>query len=318
MTTVGAALDEATLALRTSGSETARLDAELLVGLVTGRDRTTVIAHPELLLGAEDVARLRAVVERRAGGEPVAYIRGMKEFYGLILAVDPRVMIPRPETELLVERAVEWTVRALTGAPRPAGERRFRIADLACGSGAVAIAIASVLRTRGFLDAVEILAADVSPGAVAVALENAVAHGLADAIQFRVADLYPADAPPVDLLVANLPYVPSADLPRLPVAASFEPALALDGGPDGLAVVRRLLAELPGALTPGGAAFLEIGERQAGGVRAAADDLLPGWSTDVHADLAGMPRVVGLSAVPLPAAGTAAPVMAPPRPRGRI
>jgi release factor glutamine methyltransferase len=322
MTTIGSALDAATRTLRASGSDTARLDAELLVGFAVGQDRTAVLAHPELPLGAEAAARLRSAVERRACGEPVAYIRGIKEFYGLVLSVDPRVMIPRPETELLVDRAVARTVAVLTGAPRPAGERRFRIADLACGSGAVAIAIASVLRTRGFLDAVEILATDVSADAVAVALENAVGHGLANAISLRVADLYPADAPPVDLLAANLPYIPSADLPGLPVAARFEPVLALDGGEDGLAVLRRLLIELPGVLAPGGTALLEIGERQVDGARGAAGELLPGWSVAVHADLAGRPRVVELSAMPQPAADPAADLGAlalpQPRPRGRI
>lgn len=288
--TVGAALAGAESRLRASGSDTARLDAELLVAHAIGTGRTTVLAHPEAQLPPAASDRLRGYLERRERGEPVAYIRGVKEFHGLAFSVDARALIPRPDTELLVALAVARVTAALTSAARPPGTPRLRIADIGTGSGAIAIAVAAALRTRGFLGEVSVLAADVSPDALALAVENAVAHGLADAIAFIRADLFPDGEPPVDVLLANLPYVRSADVPLLPVAASFEPALALDGGADGLDLVRRLIAQLPAALRPGGTALLEIGAGERPGLEEAARGLA-GWTLAVHADLAGIPRV---------------------------
>lgn len=292
--TVGSALQRAMLRLRAGGSETARLDAELLLAHAIGADRTAVLAHPEVPLSPSMAERLEACVARRERGEPVAYIRGIKEFHGLAFTVDHRALIPRPESELLVEIGASRTAVALASAPRRTDADRFRIVDVGTGSGAVAVALAAVLRRRGFLPAVRILATDVSADALALAVENAVAHGLGEAIRFERTDLLPPDEPPADLLAANLPYVPSADLPRLPVAASFEPALALDGGPDGLSVVRRLLAILPRALRPAGVALLEIGAGEAGALQDAVDGALPGWRLEFHDDLAGIPRVAEL------------------------
>ena len=241
------------------------------------------------------------LVERRATGEPVAYIRGLKEFYGLVLAVDPRALIPRPETELLVELGLGHLRRSLTERPRPAGAPPFLVWDIATGSGAICVALAVESRRRGYSADVRFRASDTSPEALSLATENAVGHGVADVIGFSVADLAaladldePADAARADLILANLPYIPSAVLPTLPVAASFEPQLALDGGKDGLDLVRRLLAQLDSALAKGGVALLEIGAAQAEEVRAAASRSLPGWELDIHADLAGLPRVVEL------------------------
>lgn len=293
--TVGAALDDAVARLRASGSATARLDAELLVAHAIGVERTAVVAHPEVPLPPPAARRLVGFVGRRVRGEPVAYIRGVKEFHGLAFAVDARALIPRPETELLVDLGVARVAGALTGSPRPAGSARYRIVDVGTGCGAVAVALAAALRRRGFLADTDLLATDISADALALAVENAVGHGLAEAIRFARADLLPPDEPPFDLLLANLPYVPSGDLPRLPVAASFEPALALDGGPDGLALVRRLLALLPAALRPGGGALLEIGAGEAGPLRAALYETLPGWGLALYDDLAGIPRVAELT-----------------------
>ena len=300
MATIGDALERATATLRASGSDTPRLDAELLVAFVAGTDRTAVLAHPEQPLGDVAADRLDAAIRRRAAGEPVAYIRGIKEFHGLAFAVDARALIPRPETELLVELAVERIAARLAGAPRPAGTPPVRIADVGTGSGAIAIAVAVTLRRRGFLPEVELLASDCSADAVALATENAVAHGVADRIRFVEADLLPAGARPFDAILANLPYVPAGQVPGLPVAASFEPRVALDGGPDGLDVIRRLLALLPAALLPGGTALLEIGAGEWPAVRADAERSLDGWPADAHDDLAGIPRVVELCA-PVPA-----------------
>jgi len=296
--TVGSLLQAATESLRASGSETARLDAELLLGHVLRIDRTGLLAAPEAQVGADHVASFMQCVARRETGEPVAYIRGIKEFYGLALTVDPRALIPRPETELLVELGIERLRHMLVERPRPIDGQPLVVWDVATGSGAVAIAIAAETRKRGYAADVRLRATDISADALALATENAVSHGVADRIDFAVADLaeptvFPSDQPP-DLLVANLPYIPTDTVPDLPVAASFEPTLALDGGPDGLDIVRRLLTQLPDALGPDGTAFLEIGAAQAEDVREAAAAALPGWEAAMHADLASLPRVVEL------------------------
>ncbi len=284
--TLGRRSRDAIARLRESGSDTARLDAELLAAHVLGIDRTTVIAHPEARVAPAHDARFEAAIARARAGEPVAYIRGIKEFHGLAFSVDERALIPRPETELLVDLGV---ARAALTILR---KGRCRVVDVGTGSGAVCVALASALRGRGMLAAGELLATDVSPDALALATENAVVHGLADAIRFVQADLLPAGEPPADLLLANLPYVPSGDVAGLPVAARFEPRLALDGGPDGLAVVRRLLALLPDVLHDDGTALLEIGAGEADAVLAAARGELPGRGLVIHPDLAGIPRVL--------------------------
>ncbi|HXQ96764.1 MAG TPA: peptide chain release factor N(5)-glutamine methyltransferase [Candidatus Acidoferrales bacterium] len=288
--TLGGALTAAVARLRASGSETARLDAELLVAHALGTDRTTVIAHPETPLSPSQAARVEAGVARRELGEPVAYIRGLKEFHGLALSVDSRVLIPRPDTELLVDLGIARAVSTILE------QGRCRMADVGTGSGAVCIAVAAALRRRGMLAVTDLVATDLSADALALATENAVGHGLADAIRFVRADLLPPGEPPADVLLANLPYVPSGELPRLPVAARFEPAFALDGGPDGLDVVRRLLAVLPEALRVPGVALLEIGAGQADALRLAAGEAVPDWALVTHDDLAGIPRVVELAA----------------------
>jgi release factor glutamine methyltransferase len=289
---LGSRINEATERLRASGSESPRLDAEVLAAHALGIERTGVLAHPETRLSPEEGALLEECVARRAAGEPVAYIRGLKEFYGLAFAVDRRVLIPRPETELLVGLALGRIVERLAVAPRPDGSAPLRVADVGTGSGAVAVALAVALRRRGMLRSVDILATDVSAGALAMALENAVAHAVADRVRLRETDLLPVGEPPFDLVAANLPYVASAELPSLPVAARFEPALALDGGIDGLDPLRALVLRLPAALAPGGGALLEIGSDREAGARAAVAASLPGWRDAVHRDLAGLPRIL--------------------------
>ena len=295
---VGSLLRGATLSLREAGSESPRLDAELLLGHVLGVGRATLLAEPESPVGGDHRAAFESLVERRATGEPVAYIRGLKEFYGLALAADGRALIPRPETEVLVELAVERLGWLLTAAPRPAGSRPLLVWDVGTGSGAICVAVAAECRRRGYATDVRLRASDVSADALALATENAVAHGVADVIQFAIADLTRLEdddrVEPADVLVANLPYIPRDVVPTLPVAASFEPRQALDGGPDGLAVIRRLLAELPSAVAEGGVALIEIGSGQEQLLRDAAADSLPGWQLAMHADLAGNPRVAEL------------------------
>jgi release factor glutamine methyltransferase len=290
--TVDDLLREGTEQLRVSGSPSPRLDAELLLGYALGVDRTTIVAHPETSVGPEAEASLRSHLERRAAGEPVAYIRGLKEFYGLAFHVDSRALIPRPETERLVELAEAEVMRRLVSAPRDAGAAPLRIVDVGTGSGAIAVALGVALGRHGAGDDVAITATERSPEALQLARENAVSHAAAERLTFVEADLLPDQLEsPFDLILANLPYVRSDVVPELPVASSFEPSLALDGGPDGLDIVRRLLDRLPEALAADGEAMLEIGSDQGMSILEAVAERLPGWPCWVEPDLAGLPRV---------------------------
>jgi release factor glutamine methyltransferase len=290
--TVGELLHDGIKRLDGAGSETARLDAELLLAHAIGTDRSVVLAHPEALVGSEAAARFVDGLDRRAAGEPVAYIRGFKEFFGLAFSVDPRALIPRPETERLVELAEREVHHRLTAAPRPAGAPPLRIVDVGTGTGAVAVALAVSLRRRGMYDEVEILATDESAEALALARENGVGHGVADRIRFLEADLLPpVVVSPFDLVLANLPYVRSDSIGSLPIAASYEPRAALDGGADGLTVIGRLLERQPEALLPGGVALVEIGGDQGEAIGGLVARVLPGWPWRVEVDLGGLPRV---------------------------
>jgi release factor glutamine methyltransferase len=293
--TTQALLREGVERLREAGSETPRLDTELLLGDAVGVGRTVILAHPEAPVGADAARRYRADLERRAVGEPVAYLRGLKEFFGLAFSVDRRALIPRPETERLVELAEVELVGRLSAGPQAADAPRIRVVDVGTGSGAIALALAVTLRRLGALRSVEIVAADISTEALDLARENAVAHAVADAIIFREADLLAAGpdlrGPRYDLVLANMPYVRRDALAGMPIATSFEPVLALDGGADGLAVISRLLEQLPAALAEDGLALLEIGADQGEAIIERCAGLLPGWSCAVERDLAGLPRV---------------------------
>ena len=291
MPLVGELLSSGTARLRDAGSESARLDAELLLGWAIGAGRTTIVAHPEAQIGADAAAAYEQALIRRESGEPVAYIRGLKEFYGLAFSVDSRALIPRPETELLMAEAEHEVAWRLTSGPRPAGTPPLRVVDVGTGSGAIAIALAATLRQRRMLSEVDIVAVDNSADALSLARENAVAHAVADAISFVEADLLPPGAPQFDLILANLPYIPSAEIGRLPVAASFEPRFALDGGPDGMVAVRRLIGALPAVLEPAGAALLEIGFDQGPAIQAAVAALPGNWLCLIRPDLSGHARI---------------------------
>jgi len=286
--------------LHASGSETARLDTELLLGDAVGVGRTAILAHPDARVAVDASTVFRAGIQRRAAGEPIAYIRGFKEFFGLTMLVDPRALIPRPETERLVELAEAEVMRRLRSGERGAGVRPLRIADVGTGSGAIAVALAVTLRRRDALQAVEISATDISPAALDLARENALRHAVADRIVFAQADLLIDSGeafgrPPFDLILANLPYVLHGAMAGLPRATSFEPALALDGGADGLVVIDRLLQRLPIALTDDGLALLEIGADQGEAIVTSVAARLPGWRCIVEPDLAGLPRVARVS-----------------------
>jgi release factor glutamine methyltransferase len=287
---VGRLLRDAAQVLRLSGSETPRLDAELLLGHVLGAERTELLAEPGRALSAAQAEGFAALLDRRAAGEPVAYIRGRKEFYGRDFLVDQRVLIPRPESELLVELALDRIETAL-GRRRP-GSPPLLVWDVGTGSGAIGVSLAAESRQRGWLASLRFLATDFSDQAIEVARSNAARHGLIKAIDFAVADLLALATPePAWLIIGNLPYIPTEVVPRLPIAAHFEPDQAFDGGADGLDIVRRLFGQLPDRLTSEGRALLEIGDDQGAAVRAAAAQFLPGWHVDVEPDLAGQARV---------------------------
>jgi release factor glutamine methyltransferase len=298
MTATRTLVEAGTERLRAAGSETPRLDAELLLAHAIGVDRTAVIAHCDAPVGVDAETAYEALITRREAGEPVAYLRGLKEFHGIVLTVDARALIPRPETELLVDTAIGDVMARLTSGGDRLGP--LRVADVGTGSGAVAVALAVAMRKRRVLvDDLAIIAMDVSEAALDLARENAVAHAVGDRLQFVASDLLPpgARSQPFDIVLANLPYVRASELDALagqPVSTTFEPRLALDGGPDGLAVIGRLLDQLAWGLAVDGLALVEIGGDQGETARALLAERLSGWDGEVIPDLAGLPRVMRL------------------------
>ena len=262
------------------GMSSPRLDAELLVAHALGTDRVGLYVRHDAPLSDAERAAVRETLRRRRAGEPVAYITGTKEFWSVDLHVDRRVLVPRPETEVLVEEALAALVDTTTA---------WRVADIGTGSGAVAIVIA---RER---PAARVSAVDASADALAVARENIVRLELAERIETVEADgaAWLAERPgTLDAVLANLPYVPSGKIPRLQVEIrEHEPRGALDGGADGLRELRRVVPAAVQALRPGGLLVLEIGADQA----AAVEGLVGGAGlADVRLrrDYAGLPRVV--------------------------
>jgi release factor glutamine methyltransferase len=269
------ALAQAARILRASGVDTPQLDAEILLAHTIGRTRLDVIAHPDTELSDSQHAAFRDVLERREQRCPLAYLTGHREFYGLDLDVTQGVLVPRPETEVLVEE----TIRRL-------GNRPCRIADVGVGSGAIAVALAVNLPEA------LVFGTEISPQALEVAGRNVAKHQLTGRVALIEGDLLgPLDIT-CDAIVSNPPYVPSGDIPDLqPEVADWEPRGALDGGPDGLDVIRRLLPTARGLLNTDGFAALEIGLGQADAVRGIAVET--GYSSvDVVKDLAGIERVV--------------------------
>ena len=283
--TVAELLTEGARRLELTGSGTPDLDAELLLSSAAGMAQAEVRAQPDGLIGEVVVASYRAAVARRETGEPVAYIRGQKQFYGLVLRTEHGTFIPRPESERLVELAFREVARLAMLAQQGFRSLPVSVVDVGTGSGAVALALATLLRSRGAIGVTRLHGTDLSDAAIAVARRNAVELGFADLIKFGVCDLVPpAPHGGWDLILANLPYIRTGAVDRLPPAASFEPRLALDGGPDGLVIVSRLLDRLPDALASGGAAVLEIGTDQRAALAARVAERLPGWSIELPSD----------------------------------
>lgn len=264
--------------LKEWGVPNPRLDAEVLLAHVLQVDRIRLYVEHDRPLEPAELDAYRKAVARRARREPVAYITGEKEFYGLTLAVDKRTLIPRPETEILVEQVVKASGRARQGA--------LELVDVGTGSGAVAIAVCKAA------PAARAAAVDVSKPALEVAQANARRHGVAERIEFLHGDLLePVQGRTFDGIAANLPYVPDGELAGLEPELAHEPREALAGGRDGLQLIRRLLAAALRHLKPGGFVALEIGSAQGAEVLAMGREAGLGEGT-VHNDLAGLPRVV--------------------------
>jgi len=265
--------------LRASGDDTAALAADLLLAHASGVSKEELYAHLDVRLGSDEERSYAELIERRAGGEPVAYLRGWKEFFGLRFAVDPRVLVPRPETETLVEAALAH-LRAGGGT---------RVADVGTGSGAIAVAIAVNAPE------VRVVATDLSQGALEVARENIRAHRVDDRVNLRRGDLLGPVEGEVDVVTANLPYLRADALERLTAERTslrFEPREAvLAGGADGLDLIRRCIEQLPPRLARGGAAFFECDPPQAAAVAELVGAKL-GGPTRILRDLMGNERVV--------------------------
>lgn len=286
--------------LRAAGAAQAdaSLEAEVLLRHVLHIDRAAFLALGNQPLSSKDAAAFASLLERRCRREPLAYIVGKRSFFGLDIAVDGRVLVPRPETEGLVERLIAWATRplslslSLSGRGRGQGEgqntrpdRSLTIADIGAGSGCIAIALAT------HLPAAHILATDVSPAALAVARESALQFGVEQRVTFIHGDLLEALPGPVDAIVCNPPYISTDEIDGLqPEVALYEPRAALDGGPDGLAVIRRLLAQAPLWLGERGALFVEIGYDQGKQARQLAAQAFPTARIAVEQDLAGLDR----------------------------
>ena len=265
--------------LRASGDDTAALAADLLLAHVCGISKEKLYAHLDVSLKADEERSYAELIERRAAGEPVAYLRGWKEFFGLRFAVDRRVLVPRPETETLVEAALAH-LRAGGGT---------RAADVGTGSGAIAVAMAISAPD------LRVVATDVSKGALEVARENIRAHRVDDRVNLLEGDLLEPVEGEVDVVTANLPYLRADALEHLTAertSLAFEPRVAvLAAGTDGLDLIRRCIEQLPTRLARGGAAFFECDPPQAATVAKLLGAGL-GGPTRILRDLMGNERVV--------------------------
>ncbi|MDM7923654.1 MAG: peptide chain release factor N(5)-glutamine methyltransferase [Pyrinomonadaceae bacterium] len=252
-----------------------RRESASLLAFAIGRDRTFLIAHPEHELTSGEEAAFNSVLDRREAREPFQYITGRQEFFGLEFAVTPDVLIPRPETELVVEAAIR-----ILEPQQPA-----RICEVGVGSGCIVVSILHSLK-----DATAV-GLDISPAALRVADQNAERHGVADRLELRESDIFtPFGNERFMMIVSNPPYVPADDMPTLQSEVGlFEPHMALTDGADGLSIVRRIIAESPNFLVAGGWLLLEIGFGQHERVRAMFDDAV--WTEVVFLpDLQGIPR----------------------------
>ncbi len=284
--------------LKRSGIESHARDARILLRHVLGCTEEDLAGGRADLLSADHVSALQGLILRRQQGEPVAYIIGKKEFMGLEFAVDRRVLVPRPETELLVAKALDLfgsessnsrhslSPSNCQGIPQPL------IADIGTGSGAIAVSIAKALPQA------TVYATDISADALALAQRNGVAHGVSDRLVLLQGSYLQALPESVHVIVCNPPYIPRNDIPGLDRdVRDYEPRLALAGGADGLDAYRAIFADLPTYLHPGGTALFEIGFDMAARLKALAARHISGARVEVFPDLAGFDRILQISQV---------------------
>jgi len=269
-----------TLIFQQTGIGEAADEATVLLCHALNLGKAQVFAQPERILTGEELTLLDGLTTRRLRREPSSYITGHREFFGLDLLVDPRVLIPRPETEVLVDAAIEfaglWIAR---------NQRRLLAADIGTGSGAIATALATHVPDS------KVYAVDISPDALDVAMLNVRRHGLNDRITPVQGNLLEQINQKLDLIVANLPYIPSGELVDLqPEVRLYEPMSALDGGDSGTDVIEAILAQAPGKTAMGGALFLEIGAGQGERLIPLVRNILPGSDIGLIKDLAGIDR----------------------------
>ena len=267
--------------LEAAGIPDARLEAEVLVMNVMRMPRQSIFSAQETEVSGQQQTALDAFLERRLDREPLAYILGQREFYGINVILTPAVLIPRPETEGLVEHALFMAMMGMEFT-------ELIIADVGTGSGAIAVNLAI------HLPAAKIYAVDVDDAVLDVAAYNVRAHGVADRVSLAIGDLLDAVPEPVDLIVANLPYIPTERIPTLQPEVQQEPVLALDGGADGLDLVRRLLTQADTKLKDHGIILLELDPEQVPVVQKLALEHFPEGSTSVEKDLAGMDRILAI------------------------
>ena len=282
MISIAEALREATLVLKEAGVPEARREAGSLLSFVLGKDRTFLISHAEHVIGEHSLREFQACVERRASGEPLQYITGVQDFFGRAFRVTPDVLIPRPETELLVEAAMD-VVGGRETAPF--------LCDVGTGSGCIAITLLCEIRNA------RAVAVDKSPAALEIAKLNAQDQHVMERVEFVVSDCFDAldaSAYEFDLVVSNPPYVAAEMMPGLQrEVRDHEPLVALSPGPDGLTVIRRLLQQTPQFLKQSGHLLMEIGFDQGEAVKSLIDEAV--WHlVDILPDLQGIPRIVVL------------------------
>ena len=274
------AYDRTRSTLHLNGIAEASLEAELLLMGLLDIDRSTLLAYPDRTITSVECLALHDWIIRRVGGEPLSYISGHKEFYGLDLLVNHKTFIPRPETETLVDLALNITCKFT-------GNNSLRIVDIGTGSGAIAVALATRL-----LSAATIYATDISRCALSIAKLNAERHDVKDRVVFLQGDLFDPLPGKVDIVVSNPPYIPTSEIQHLQNEVQREPHTALDGDQDGLAVVSAILSQVPKKIRKPGYLVMEVGHDQADRVGVLAKDLLPPHVFTVYQDLAGVNRFI--------------------------
>jgi release factor glutamine methyltransferase len=261
-----------------TSSDSPYLDALQLLSHITKLTRSQLLAHPDPQLTDQQTELLHQALQKLAAGTPLPYVLGEWEFYHLTFQITPEVLIPRPETEGLVERALQWLENHPT---------RRSCLELGTGCGCIAITLA-----RSIPD-LQLTATDISNAALKIARQNALRHGVTEQIQFLERDLLTGINEKADLLVANLPYIPTDKLVDLDVFQT-EPSLALDGGSDGLRYIKKVLHDAQGYIKPGGAILLEIDEDTGAAALALAHDVWPGITLKLDQDLAGQDRYLSI------------------------